>query len=183
MRDLIIRNINGKKVLLLFLLTNFVYCIMLLITIPAVMSFSSGMKLLDMMPMGYYHAYVNTLFTTLGKEGRDAYLFRQLPVDMIYPFLFGISSCLVLAYFLNQIGKLNGPLFYICFIPFFSGLLDYGENIGIITMLKTYPENIKLYSQITNIFTMLKSSCTITYFILLLILLIVFGKNKLFGKN
>lgn len=183
MKELIRRNINGKKVLSLFILTNIVYCIMLLITIPGVMAFSNGLKLLDMMPMGYDNEYVNTLFKTLGDKGRDAYLFRQLPVDMLYPFLFSISSCLVLAYFLHKIGKLDGPLFYICFIPLFSGLFDYGENIGIITMLKTYPENLKLSSQVTNIFSIFKSSCTITYFILLIILLIVFGKHKLLGKN
>jgi hypothetical protein len=183
MKELIRTNINGEKVLFLFILTNIVYCMMLLITIPGVMAFSNGMKILDMMPTGYDHAYVNNLFKTLGEKGRDFYLFRQLPVDMIYPFLFGIGSCLVLAYFLDKIGKLDGLLFYICFIPLFSGLFDYGENIGIITMLKTYPENSKLISQVTNTFSILKSSCTITYFILLIILLIVFGKHKLFGKN
>ena len=183
MKELIKRNINGKKVIFLFILTNIVYCIMLLITIPGVMAFSNGMKLLDMMPTGYDHAYVNNLFKTMGEKGRNAYLFRQLPVDMVYPFLFGLSSFLLLAYFLGKIGKLDGPLFYICFIPLFSGLFDYGENIGIIKMLKTYPENLKLISQVTNIFSILKSSGTITYFILLIILLIVFGKNKLSGKS
>lgn len=183
MKELIRRNINGKKVLFLFILTNIVYCIMLMITIPGVMAFSKGLKLLDMMPAGYDHAYVNILFKTLSEKGRDAYLFRQFPVDMIYPFLFAISSCLVLAYFLHKIRKLDGPLFYICFIPLFSGLFDYSENIGIITMLNTYPENLKIYSQVTNIFSILKSSCTIAYFVLLIALLIVFGKNKLFGEN
>jgi len=183
MKDLIRRNINGRKVLFLFILTNIVYCIMLLITIPGVMAFSNGMKLLDMMPMGYDNEYVNALFKTLGEKGRSAYLFRQLPVDMLYPFLFGTSSSLVLAYFLHKIGKLDGPLFYFCLIPLFSGLFDYGENIGIITMLNTYPENLKIYSQVTNVFSIFKSSCTIAYFILFIILLIVFGKNKLLEKN
>jgi hypothetical protein len=182
MKGLIKRNINGKKVLFLFIITNIVYAFMLMITIPGVMAFSNGMKLLDMMPTGYDHAYVNALFKTLGEKGRETYLFRQLPVDMIYPLLFAVSSCLVLAYFLNKIGKTEGPLFYLCFIPVFSGLFDYGENIGIITMLKTYPENLKLYSQVTNVFSILKSSCTATYFILLIILLIVFVKNRL-GRN
>ena len=44
------RNISGKKVLLLFIITNVVYAVMLSITIPKVMSFAGGMKLIDMMP-------------------------------------------------------------------------------------------------------------------------------------
>ena len=106
-----------------------------MITIPHVMSFSGGMKLLDMIPTGYNIAYVNSLLNTLGEKGRNAYLFNQIPLDMIYPLLFGISYCLIIAYFLKKIGKLESFLFYICFLPLFSGLFDYCENIGIIAML------------------------------------------------
>jgi TM2 domain-containing membrane protein YozV len=81
MKDLIKRNISGKKILVLFILTNIIYAIMLTITIPKVMSFSGGMKLLDMMPTGYNAEYVNSLLNTLGDKGRDAYLFYQLPIE------------------------------------------------------------------------------------------------------
>ena len=124
MNDLIKNNIGGKKVLLLFILTNIIYVFMLTVTIPKVMSYSGGMKLLDMMPTGYDAKYVNTLLTSLGDHGRNAYLFNQLPVDMIYPFMFALSSMLVLAYFLNKIGKFDGSLFYFCLIPLGSGLFD-----------------------------------------------------------
>ncbi|MFA6977930.1 MAG: hypothetical protein WC209_01300 [Ignavibacteriaceae bacterium] len=183
MKDLIKRNINGKRILLLFVLTNIIYVIMLGITIPKVMSFSGGMKLLDMMPTGYNAEYVNSLLSALGEKGRNAYLFTQLPVDMIYPFLFGVSYCLVLAYILNKLGKFESRLFYLCFLPLFSGLFDYLENIGIITMLMSYPNNPVILTQITNVFSVLKSSFTTFYFIVLIIFLIVFGMNKLFQKS
>lgn len=183
MKELIRRNIGGKKVLLLFILTNIIYSIMLIITIPKVMNFSGGMKLLDMIPTGYNAEYVNSLLNTLGEPGRHAYLFNQIPVDMLYPFLVGTSYSLVLAYFLNKLGKLNGYYFYLCLIPLFSGLFDYFENIGIITMLKSYPDNSIILTQITSIFSVLKSSFTSIYFIILLILLIVFGIRKLSQKD
>ena len=104
---------------------------MLIVTIPEVMQHSGGMKILDMMPTGYDAQYVNSLFSILGTAGRDLYLYHQLPLDLIYPSLFGISSCLVLAYFLNKLGKLNSWLFYLCLLPLLSGLFDYMENIGI----------------------------------------------------
>ena len=130
---------------------------MLLVTIPKVMRFAGGMKLLDMMPAGYDPAYVNLLLSTLGEEGRSAYLYQQLPVDMIYPMLFGISYCLIMAYFLNKIGKSESSLFYFCLIPLFAGLFDYLENIGIIAILRNYPDHGDRLSQITNLFSVLKS--------------------------
>lgn len=183
MKDLIKRNINGKKILALFILTNIIYAIMLTITIPKVMSFSGGMKLLDMMPTGYSADYVNSLLNALGDKGREAYLFNQLPLDMIYPFFFGVSYCLILAYLLNKIGKTESYIFYLSFLPLFSGLFDYFENIGIIIMLNSYPDNSIILTQITNVFSVLKSSFTTLYFIILIIILIIFGKSKLFQKG
>ena len=93
------RNVSGKKVLLLFILTNIVYVFMLTVTIPRTMAFSSGMRLLDMMPLGYDFNYVSTLFNQLEEIGRETYLTNQIPVDMIYPLLFGLSYCFLLGYF------------------------------------------------------------------------------------
>jgi hypothetical protein len=183
MKDLIQKNISGKKVLLLFILANIVYATMLIITIPEVMHYSGGMKILDMMPTGYDAHYVNTLFNTLEIQGRHTYLYHQLPLDLIYPALFGISSCLVLAYFLNKLEKLDSSLFYLCLIPLFSGFFDYGENIGIISMLRNYPNISKLQVQITSSFSILKSILTSIYFIILIITLLAVAKNKYLSKK
>jgi hypothetical protein len=183
MRELIKRNIRGSKVLFLFILTNIVYVIMLTLTIPKVMLYSKGMKPLDLIPTGYSAEYVNTLFSTLGDKGRHAYLYYQLPLDLIYPLLFGISSCLVLAYFLNKLGKLDSNLFFLCTLPLFSGLFDYGENIGIISMLRAYPNNTSLQTQLTSTFSVLKSFSIMIYFIILIITLVAFAKSRLFPKE
>lgn len=62
---LIEKNLSVLKVLVLFILTNVVYVIMLLVTIPRTMNYSEGMKLLDMMPSGYDLNYVTELLSTL----------------------------------------------------------------------------------------------------------------------
>jgi len=178
-KNLIRRSLNGRIIFSLFILTGIVYGIMLTITIPRVMSFSGGMKLLDMMPTGYSVEYVNSLLNVLGEKGRDAYLFSQIPLDMIYPFLFGITFCLVLAYILNKLRKFESFSFYLCFIPVFSGLFDYFENIGIIIILNTYPYNSTTLTQIANVFSILKSSFTTICFIILVIFLIVLVNAKL----
>lgn len=183
MKNLIKKSLNGKVILFLFALTNIVYAIMLLITIPKVMKYSNGMQLLDMLPTGYNHDYVRTLLDTLGSQGREVYLHTQIPVDLIYPGLFGISYCLVMAYFLNKLGKLDSYLFYFCLIPIFSGIFDYFENIGIIAMLNNYPDNSNLLAQVTNVFSVLKSSFTTLYFIALILLLITLGKKRLLSTG
>jgi hypothetical protein len=187
LKDLINRNSKGKKVLVLFVLTNIIYAFMLIITIPKTMGFSNGMKLLDMMPTGYNFEYINTLFDTLGEKGREVYLYNQIPVDMIYPFLFGISYCLLIAYFLKKLNKLNSPFFYLCLLPLVAGVADYFENFGIISMLNSYPDLSLFSTTATNIFTILKSMTTTIYMVALIITLIVLGlktiKRKTFTKE
>ena len=174
-RKIIDKNSTGKKVLFLFVLTNLVYAIMLIITIPKTMTFSNGMKLLDIMPTGYDSEYIISLFEALGDNGRQAYLYGQLPVDMIYPFLFGITYCLMIGYFLKKISKLNSPFFYLCFLPVIAGIADYLENFGIIKMLNNYPELTETTVNVTNTFSVLKSTSTSIFFIALIVILIILG--------
>lgn len=173
----------GKKVLFFFILTNFVYVFMLVVTIPKVMEFSNGLRLLDMMPTGYDFNYVTELLTLLGDVGRKTYLTNQLPVDMIYPFLFGISYCLLSGYFLKKINRLKKPFIYLCLLPLITGLFDYLENFGIIVMLNNYTEITPLLVKITSAFTIIKSITTSAYFISLVVLFIVFTAKKINKKT
>jgi hypothetical protein len=169
------KNTLGKKVLGLFILTNVVYLFMLLVTIPKTMEFSNGMKLLDMLPTGYNQDYVNELFRTLGQNGREIYLTNQIPVDMIYPLLFGLTYSLLLAYFLKKLNKLKSPFTYLCLLPIIAGIADYLENIGIITMLKSYPNFTETTVNATNTFSVVKSTSTSIFFIALIAILIILG--------
>ena len=183
MRTLIEKNVSGTGILLLFLITNLVYGIMLFITIPKVMSFSGGMKLFDLSPFGYSVEYADALLRSLGMEGRSAYLYAQLPFDMIYPFLFGVTYCLMIAYFLNKLEALKGPLFYLCCLPVGAGIFDYLENIGIITMLRGYPNNPDYLILTTSSFTIIKSMLSAAGFMVLIIAWLIFSAKKLLRMN
>lgn len=150
---------------------------MLVFTIPKTMAFSNGMKLLDMMPTGYNFKYVNELFSALGEKGRETYLTNQIPLDMFYPFLFGISYCLLVAYFLRKLNRLNKPYIYLCFIPIIAGISDYCENIGIITMLNTYPDFTENTVNLTSMFSIIKSVSTSIFFISIIIILVLCLKS------
>lgn len=178
-RKIIDANLTGKKVLLLFLLTNIVYAVMLAVTIPKTMTFSNGLKLLDMMPFGYDLEYINMLFETLGENGRKVYLMNQLPVDMVYPFLFGVSYCLLIGYFLKKLNKLDSVFFYLCFLPLIAGIADYAENFGILTLLNNFPDFSPITAKVTNVFSVIKSMTTTIFFVALIITLLILGIKKI----
>jgi hypothetical protein len=153
---------------------------MLQVTIPQVLRFSGGMKIFDLMPMGYEPAYAATLLEKLGTEGRNAYLYHQIPVDLIYPFLFGITYWLLLAYLLNRLNRLNAEYFYLCILPLLAGLFDYFENFGIIHLLVSYPDHSVTAIQLTAFFTVFKSLLSTITFTILLVLLLIVGFKKIF---
>jgi len=181
-RTFIEKNLTGRKVLIYFILSTAIYFTMLFVTIPRVVSYSGGMKILDMMPTGYDAAYVTELFTTLGETGRHAYLCGQIPLDLVYPALYAIGFCLVLAWFLKKIDKLHSALIYTCLLPVAAGFFDYCENFGIIIMLTSYPNISTGLIATTNVFSVLKSSFTSIYFVVLIIVLITFGLHLLTQK-
>ena len=164
---------TGTKVLVWFLITQVVYLTMLLVTIPKVLTRASEMKLLDMMPTGYDIDYVKMLFENLGQAGREAYLYRQIPLDLIYPLLFSISFSLLLALILKTITKEGSMVFYLCLLPITAGFFDYLENFGIIRMLVTYPDISIFAAKTTNVFSILKSMFTTLYFIALLVSILI----------
>lgn len=174
-KETITKNVDGKIVLLLLVITNSIYALMLVVTIPKTMTFSDGMKLLDMMPAGYDTDYVYTLFEKLGANGRDVYLKSQIPVDMVYPFLFGISYSLLMAYLLEKLNMLNSIFFHLCFLPIIAGLADYVENIGIINMLNNYPNLSQGSIDTTNVFSIVKSTTTTIYVLGMVITLLLYG--------
>lgn len=172
MKESIYRNIEGKKVLLLFVLTNIVYVFMLTVSIPWVMGFSDGMKLFDMMPLGYDPEYALLLLDKLGAEGRHYYLYNQLPVDMIYPLLFAITYSMLTAWFLNKLNTLTAVPFYLCILPILAGLFDYLENLSIINMLQSYPHLTDTAIQTGTFFTVFKSLFSTISFTVLIVLMI-----------
>lgn len=183
-RGILSKQATGKKVLILFCVTNLVYAIMLLVTIPETMNYSQGLKLLDMMPTGYDGDYVDALFSTLGENGRYIYLYHQLPLDMIYPFLFGVTYCLLVIFILNKMDRTDTFMFYFSFLPIIAGTADYLENIGIIIMLKNFPDISSLMPPLTNIFSLTKSISTSLFFMVLIILGVSYGiRTYYFRKN
>lgn len=178
MLQLIKRKASGKNVILFFVLSNTIYFIMLLITIPWVHQFSHGMKILDLMPLGYDADYVRDLFQQLGQQGRGIYLYYQLPLDLIYPFLYAVSFALMFTWFLGKIIKPNSQLFQFAVIPLLAGTFDYLENFGTIAMLAIYPNFSEWLANMTSVFSLLKSILVTLSISAVLLVLVIFLVKK-----
>ena len=174
---------TGKVVLVLFALTMAVYLTMLSYSIPAVTAFAPGLPIFDLSPLGYSFNYANELLDTLGSEGRNLYLSTQLPLDFIYPGLFSITYSLLLVWLFGKTFNGNSNVYYVALVPFLAGIFDYVENLFIIKMINTFPDLQVNTVKIASTFSILKSSFTTVFFILLIVGFALLFKQKLLNSR
>lgn len=183
MKTQIDRLLRGKIVLLFFIISSSLYFLMLFVTIPYLHKITNGIEILDMMPAGYDFQYVIQLMESLGETGRHYYLFTQIPIDLLFPFFFAISNCIIIVWFLKKIGKLDTFWYLACYLPLFAGFFDYAENISIISILNNYPEIEQNSVLVSNFFSVMKSSLTTIALSVLLIIILVFLFKRIFNRN
>lgn len=159
----------GKVVLLLWIATMATFSVMWFYSLPAVEHFVPEKALFDLSFTGYSYEYTVSLLEGLGVQGRDAYLYLQLPVDFVFPGLLAISSALLLAWVFGKGYAPNSKIFYFTVTPFLGGFFDYLENIGIVQMISTYPRLSHELVNASSAFTQLKTWFTVLAFLLLLI--------------
>ena len=163
---------KGKVVLTLFILTNIVYGVILGYSIPLVLSFAPEATLFDMSPTGYSYSQAIELLKSLGLEGRNTYLTVQIPLDFVYPALFGVSYALLITWILKQSVARESRLFLLAFLPLLAGIFDYLENMSIIAMLNGFPDVSESLVLIASSFTIAKSVMTSLFFVFLLVAII-----------
>lgn len=135
-------------------ITSLLYLLLLLVTTPQLKALSGGMEILDTLPY-YEPPYVQLLLEKLGQQGRDFYLYRQIPIDLVYPALFGITYFCIIRFFIN---KLNlKKIAFLSILPIIGAMFDYAENISIINLLSTFPTLSETTTSILPIFSLLKT--------------------------
>jgi hypothetical protein len=174
---------TGRLILVLFALTMTVYSAMLLYSIPSVSVFAPELPLFDLSPAGYSFNYANELLTQLGEEGRNLYLSTQLPLDFIYPGLFAVTYSLLLVWLFGKTFNVNSKVYYFALVPFLAGVFDYVENLFIIKMISSFPELQVNVVKVASTFTILKSSFSMFFFILLTVGFALLCKQKLSSKG
>ena len=163
---------KGRTVLILFILTNVFYGAILGYSIPLVLSFAPESVLFDMSPTGYSYDDAIILLQSLGREGRNAYLAVQIPIDLVYPGLFAISYGLLITWVLKKFLPRQSRLFFFAFVPVFAGIFDYLENAAVVAMLNGFPDISEAIVTSASSFTIAKSGLTTLFFVGLLVALV-----------
>lgn len=99
----------------------------------------SGQAPFDMRPFGYGPAEAASLLDALGMEGRQYYLKRQIPLDILYPALLALTLSSTVLWFGQRLQ--NNRLVHLAVaLSVGSALFDYIENLGVVAMIWGWPD-------------------------------------------
>lgn len=127
------KKISWKIVIFLYIIQIILFQIMNHFTFPVIQEHLGELKMFDMMKQGYDLEIATSILQTIGEQGRFVYLFRQMPIDFIYPVVMGTVYYLVLV-------KTSAKFHYCYFIlPILLIFCDWLENCCIIFMLTGHP--------------------------------------------
>ena len=136
----LLNKITNFRLVLLLMLTFSVFSAYLLPSYQDKMNQIAGKEavVLDTR-INYSLADVNVVFTDMGVIGRDFYKSTIIPVDMVYPIIYGLFLIILLLFLLKKITVIDSKLMFLSLVPIFAVLFDYWENINILNLLATYP--------------------------------------------
>lgn len=145
-----------------------VYLLMVGITLDHLETVS-GQRPLDLRPSGYQVQEVRDLFTALGAEGRRYYLFRQLPLDVFYPALLALTLICTMRWFGQRLA--HSKIVQIGVVLSISvAVFDYCENIGIATMLLSWPALPATLVHLSSAASVAKSVLTVAALVMLVLI-------------
>jgi len=186
MKQWILKRVTGASTISFLVLSNTVFAIMLLVTIPQLEAFSNGLKIFDVMPSGYSTEYAFELLNKLGIEGREYYRSFQLPLDLLYPLFYAIANSFLFVYLLKKMKLTSKWSLNVILLPVLAAFFDYIENGCILFMLLNVEDLESWHVTISSVFTVLKSICTTLYFTLLIAFFvahIIRKKHKAHSSN
>jgi len=148
----------GRIAIVAAMLAASVYLAMVSVTL-AHLEEVSGQVPFDMRPFGYSPTEASTLLDALGMVGREYYLTRQIPLDMLYPVLLALTLSSTIFWFGSRIPNRR---FVHLGVTLSVGitLFDYIENLGIVAMIRSWPDVSGLIVYATSTATISKSVIT-----------------------
>lgn len=151
---------DGPVILLTFILAMTVYLAMVFGTL-AQLERIAGARPFDLRPAGYSLDDAATFIAALGEDGRHLYLWRQIPLDTIYPALLALWSAGAIRWFSRTFRPAPRRWFgAAASLAFVAALFDYLENILILWMLNTAPDLIPAVVRAASLATLAKSGST-----------------------
>ncbi len=144
--------------------------------------FHESVRLLDVR-FWYTETDVRELFCFLDEEGRAAYTFFSLYIDMLYPIAYSLFLVLILGLLFTKSSINHILVLRLRFLPIGIAFFDYIENIIILLLLNKFPGISSVLVKFGAIVTLSKWIVFAVTFILLLFLIIFLLNSKLKGNK
>lgn len=159
----------------LFILAHLVLFLMMIYTFPTINAQIGG-PAFDLRPFGYSLFEAQDILQKLDQKTINLYLFPQLfLLDILYPALLALFLSSLLLRLYRLLGRKNIRFFL---LPFIAMIFDYFENI-IVALLITKSVSISEgMVQVASTFTILKGMFTSFSWILIVVLLVVWLREK-----
>lgn len=155
----------GRRLTGVLLAAGVVYAVMLTVTLPELTARSGGLPMFDLSPLGYDAAYAHTVLERLGSEGRQFYLFRQLPLDVAYPALLALSLAGLWRFLLRWSGLETPGRGALAWCAVAVAGLDYAENAAVAAMLLSFPDESAALVGLASAATVAKSMTATVCFV------------------
>lgn len=123
------------------------------IGVDGMMKVTNGAGLLDF-EHGYSVEKAYDMLDQLGEKGRQFYLSPMMIEDIFFPVSVMLFFGSWISFFLKILGKANSNLSFLLLFPILDMLFDWGENVGITTMLLNYPTQLPTVCNISSAITM-----------------------------
>ncbi len=122
------------------------------------------------MALFYTPATLSPIIEALGPGGRDFYLTRIIPLDLLFPLCYTLFFMVVLFRLMECLEVSKSRWTFLLFIPILAGTADYAENLCFLSILLTYPDHLTGVASIASLFSGIKWICTPACFLLILLM-------------
>jgi len=149
----------GMAAIILGVAAAGIYWLMINVTLARLEALS-GNTPFDMRPFGYSLQEAVTLLDALGREGRQYYVARQIPLDIAYPALLAMTLIATIRWFdlpvhFRKYARIGTAL------ALGVAVFDYAENLGIVLMTTGWPSVSEGLVFATSSASIVKSALTV----------------------
>jgi hypothetical protein len=110
---------------------------------------------------------VYAVLSALGDAGRAFDLTHIVPLDLAFPFTYGLFLALGISWALTRLLPEGSPWFLLNLAPVLAAAADYCENAGVITLLLTYQARLDPVAWFVSIMYSIKFLFSVLSFITL----------------
>lgn len=138
-------------------------------------------KLLDL-HLSYSPDQVSEHLTRLGAEGRSAYARMALSSDLIFPVSYTLALSVALLLVLRKLSPPDSRIRQLCLFPFLILIVDWGENLSLALITRSFPERADTLIRFASALTSLKWTLVVLTVLMLSLAATNWAANSIRGK-